>query len=84
MRMRVVGLCQDVTYRYPATDVRELSQRGREVSEIGAAMRYPSYLERGPDYEAEMKYYHGDTLSPKDKVKFVALLISSLRYKLNE
>ena len=62
----VVALCQDVVYRYPATDLR-----GRQVSEIGAALHYPSYLDSGPDYEAEMRYYHGDTLSPKDKVNHI-------------
>ncbi|KAK3742699.1 hypothetical protein RRG08_025644 [Elysia crispata] len=41
--------------------------RTRQISQIGASMRYPSYLENGPDYEAEMRYHHGDTLSPKDK-----------------
>ncbi|XP_076460031.1 uncharacterized protein LOC143293050 isoform X35 [Babylonia areolata] len=58
---------KDVVYRYPATDQREATRRGREVSEIGAAMHYPSYLDSGPDYEAEMKYFQGDTLSPKAK-----------------
>lgn len=57
---------QDVVLRYPSTDAREAGHR--QVSTIGAALHYPSYLERGPDYEAEMRYYHGDTLSPKDKV----------------
>lgn len=42
--------------------------RGRQISQMGATMYYPSYLENGPDYEEEMRYYHGDTLSPKDKV----------------
>uniref|UniRef100_A0A2C9K8X6 Death domain-containing protein n=1 Tax=Biomphalaria glabrata TaxID=6526 RepID=A0A2C9K8X6_BIOGL len=41
--------------------------RGRQISQMGATMYYPSYLENGPDYEEEMRYYHGDTLSPKDK-----------------
>ncbi|KAH9512854.1 hypothetical protein Btru_036762, partial [Bulinus truncatus] len=41
--------------------------RGRQISQMGATMHYPSYLENGPDYEEEMRYYHGDTLSPKDK-----------------
>ena len=63
-----MALCQDVVYRYPATEPRELAQQGRHVSEIGAAMHYPSYLDSGPDYEAEMRYYHGDTLTPRDKV----------------
>lgn len=53
--------------RYPATD-----SRGRQISQIGATMHYPSYLESNPDYEAEMRYYHGDTLSPQDKVIFTA------------
>lgn len=66
----VVALCQDVVIRYPATD-----PRGRQVSAIGAALHYPSYLEdSGPDYEAEMRYYHGDTLSPKDKVNHIAYI----------
>ncbi|KAL8597428.1 hypothetical protein ACOMHN_050926 [Nucella lapillus] len=58
---------KDVVYRYPATDPRELTHHGRQTSEIGAALHYPSYLDNGPDYEAEMRYYHGHTLSPKDK-----------------
>jgi hypothetical protein len=57
-------VCQDVVQmRFPATD-----HRGRQVSDIGAALHYPSYLDKGPDYESEMKYYVGDTLSPRDKV----------------
>lgn len=36
---------------------------------MSTALHYPSYLERGPDYEAEMRYFSGDTLSPRDKVK---------------
>lgn len=40
--------------------------RPRITSEIGTSMRYPSYLERGPDYEAEMRYFSGDSLvSPR-------------------
>ncbi|XP_050393549.1 titin isoform X4 [Patella vulgata] len=54
---------KDVNYRYNTSE----DARRRVTSEIGATMRYPSYLEKAPDYEAEMKYYHGDTLSPKDK-----------------
>ncbi|XP_060074822.1 ankyrin-2-like [Ylistrum balloti] len=46
--------------RHPVSE----DQRRRITSEISSAMRYPSYLERGPDYEAEMRYYSGDTLSP--------------------
>ncbi|OWF56525.1 Ankyrin-2 [Mizuhopecten yessoensis] len=46
--------------RHPMSE----DQRRRIKSEISSAMRYPSYLERGPDYEAEMRYYSGDTLSP--------------------
>ena len=43
------------------------------ISEIGAAMLYPSYLESHHDYEVEMKYYCGDdTLSPRDKVTMTA------------
>ena len=33
---------------------------------MSTALYYPSYLERGPDYEAEMRYFSGDTLSPRD------------------
>ncbi|KAL8614687.1 hypothetical protein ACOMHN_046574 [Nucella lapillus] len=58
---------KDVVCRYPATEPRQLTRRGREVSEIGAAMHYPSYLDSGPDYEAEMRYLQGDTLTPKSK-----------------
>lgn len=59
-------MCQDNIYRYPSSENRHLAHSGRQVSEV---MHYPSYLERGPDYEEEMRYYQGDTLSPKDKVK---------------
>lgn len=46
--------------------------RPRITSEIGTSMRYPSYLERGPDYEAEMRYFSGDSLmSPR--VGFIPL-----------
>ena len=45
-------------------------RRKRMKSEMSTALHYPSYLERGPDYEAEMRYFSGDTLSPRDsKVK---------------
>ena len=45
-------------------------RRKRMKSEMSTALYYPSYLERGPDYEAEMRYFSGDTLSPRDsKVK---------------
>ena len=55
-------LGQDVELR-PHADARN-----RILSEMGVTMAYPSYLEKGPNYEEEMRYYHGDTLSPKDKV----------------
>ncbi|XP_061181777.1 ankyrin-2-like [Saccostrea echinata] len=55
---------KDVSMRTASTD----DARRRITSEIGTAMRYPSYLERGPDYEAEMRYFSGDSLmSPRDK-----------------
>ena len=41
-------------------------RRKRMKSEMSTALYYPSYLERGPDYEAEMRYFSGDTLSPRD------------------
>ncbi|KAL3877007.1 hypothetical protein ACJMK2_034767 [Sinanodonta woodiana] len=41
--------------------------RRRLKSEMSTALHYPSYLERGPDYEAEMRYFTTDTLSPTDK-----------------
>uniref|UniRef100_A0A0B7BMJ6 ZU5 domain-containing protein n=1 Tax=Arion vulgaris TaxID=1028688 RepID=A0A0B7BMJ6_9EUPU len=53
---------KDIQIHYPAVD-----NRGRQINQMGATMRYPSYLENGPDYDEEMRYYHGDTLSPKDK-----------------
>ncbi|XP_056019544.1 uncharacterized protein LOC125671322 isoform X7 [Ostrea edulis] len=54
---------KDVSLRTASTD----DARRRITSEIGTAMRYPSYLERGPDYEAEMRYFSGDSLmSPRD------------------
>ncbi|XP_056019552.1 ankyrin-2-like isoform X15 [Ostrea edulis] len=57
---------KDVSLRTASTD----DARRRITSEIGTAMRYPSYLERGPDYEAEMRYFSGDSLmSPRDKSK---------------
>ncbi|XP_062581044.1 ankyrin-2-like isoform X29 [Saccostrea cucullata] len=55
---------KDASLRPASTD----DARRRITSEIGTAMRYPSYLERGPDYEAEMRYFSGDSLmSPRDK-----------------
>lgn len=52
---------QDVSMRTASADARP-----RITSEIGTSMRYPSYLERGPDYEAEMRYFSGDSLmSPR-------------------
>lgn len=56
---------------YPVSD-----HRGHLITQMGASMRYPSYLEHGPNYEEEMRYYHGDTLSPKDKVKHIVLMKS--------
>ncbi|XP_078319308.1 uncharacterized protein LOC111122316 isoform X13 [Crassostrea virginica] len=56
---------KDVSMRSGTADARP-----RITSEIGTSMRYPSYLERGPDYEAEMRYFSGDSLmSPRDKSK---------------
>ncbi|XP_052685797.1 ankyrin-2-like isoform X40 [Crassostrea angulata] len=56
---------KDVSLRTASADARP-----RITSEIGTSMRYPSYLERGPDYEAEMRYFSGDSLmSPRDKSK---------------
>lgn len=58
---------QDVSLRTASADARP-----RITSEIGTSMRYPSYLERGPDYEAEMRYFSGDSLmSPR--VGFIPL-----------
>lgn len=58
---------QDVSMRTASADARP-----RITSEIGTSMRYPSYLERGPDYEAEMRYFSGDSLmSPR--VGFIPL-----------
>ncbi|XP_025112023.1 ankyrin-2-like isoform X44 [Pomacea canaliculata] len=59
-----ISFDKDNIYRYPSSENRHLAHSGRQVSEV---MHYPSYLERGPDYEEEMRYYQGDTLSPKDK-----------------
>lgn len=58
-------LYQDVVMRQS-----EDARRTRK-SEMSTALHYPSYLEGGPDYEAEMRYFSGDTLSPRDKVKLV-------------
>ncbi|XP_052265579.1 ankyrin-2-like isoform X3 [Dreissena polymorpha] len=55
---------KDVVMRVPSATE---DSRRRMKSEIGTALHYPSYLERGPDYEAEMRYYSGDPFSPKDK-----------------
>ena len=61
--------CQDFSFRRGESDER----RRHIPSEIGTAMRYPSYLERGPDYEAEMRYYTGDSLtSPHGRVRSIA------------
>ena len=61
--------CQDFSFRRGESDER----RRHIPSEIGTAMRYPSYLERGPDYEAEMRYYTGDSLtSPHGRVRSFA------------
>jgi len=57
-------LHQDVVLRPHETE----DSRRRLKSEMSTALHYPSYLERGPDYEAEMRYFSGDTLSPRDKV----------------
>ncbi|XP_052770358.1 ankyrin-2-like isoform X10 [Mya arenaria] len=43
--------------------------KGDMSTALSTALHYPSYLERGPDYEAEMRYFSGDTLSPRDKEK---------------
>lgn len=59
-------LYQDVVMRRETEDARR-----RLKSEMSTALHYPSYLEGGPDYEAEMRYFSGDTLSPRDKVTLV-------------
>ncbi|XP_063445933.1 uncharacterized protein LOC134725749 isoform X47 [Mytilus trossulus] len=56
---------KEFQFRHPVTD----DQRRRIKSEISTAMRYPSYLQRDPDYEAEMQYFRGDTLSPSSREK---------------
>ncbi|XP_060605993.1 ankyrin-2-like isoform X12 [Ruditapes philippinarum] len=55
---------KDVVMRRETEDARR-----RLKSEMSTALHYPSYLEGGPDYEAEMRYFSGDTLSPRDKEK---------------
>lgn len=60
-------LYQDVVMRRQTEDARR-----RLKSEMSTALHYPSYLDSGPDYEAEMRYFSGDTLSPRDKVKLLA------------
>ena len=65
--MYLLFICslQDAHLRHPTSG----DQRTRIFSgEISSALRYPSYLERGPDYEAEMQYYRGETLSPHGRV----------------
>lgn len=56
--------------------------RRRIKSEMSTALHYPSYLEGGPDYEAEMRYFSGDTLSPRDKVTILKCSGSCVRTRL--
>ncbi|XP_036357739.1 titin isoform X31 [Octopus sinensis] len=56
----------DLSFDKDLRKVRATSQEAR-TRDISPGLAYPKYLEKGPDYEAEMIYYSGDVLSPQEK-----------------